>query len=77
VLRMHDTADSPVDPAKLPPGPLQDRLAFHERRAVLWADDALDLTADVVKELLVPLADKKDAAKPPADKPAPPAKTGG
>ncbi len=77
VLRMHDTGDGPVDPSKLPPGLLRERLAVQERRGVLWADEALDLTADVVKELMVPIADKKDAPKSPTDKPAAPAKTGG
>jgi Skp family chaperone for outer membrane proteins len=82
VVRQHDLGKPPADAAKLPTDALDERLTLHERRGLLWADDGLDITADVVRELMVPPApDKKDADKNSGAQPTPaastPQKTGG
>jgi hypothetical protein len=68
VLRQHDLGKPTGDAFKIPTDALDERLTLHERRSVLWADGALDVTGDVVKELMVPQPERKDGDKADADK---------
>jgi Skp family chaperone for outer membrane proteins len=77
VLRLHSMET--VDVGKLVPRDLQRRLELLDRRQVWYSSESVDLTADVIKLLMVPLPEKekkdtKAAEKPPA---APAPKSGG
>lgn len=61
VLRMHNMGPSLGDPSKLPEGQVMDRVNAFERREVLFASNQVDLTDDLIKLLLVPLEEPKDA----------------
>lgn len=77
VLRTHELGEVAGEVAKMPPKTLQGRLAMFERRQVWYASDQVDLTSDLIKLLLVPLDEPKDAGKATSEKPAATPKTGG
>ncbi len=80
VLRSHVIDDPAVSLAKLSPGALDSRVKIFERRQVWFASDELDLTADVINLLKVPLepkTDGKDAGSGKAEKAPAGPKSGG
>lgn len=77
VLRVHDMGDPVMDPAKLGPKSVETRIAGFERRQVWFAADAIDITQDVIKVLMVPLDGRKEGAPKVGDAPAGPQKGGG
>ncbi|MBL8754500.1 MAG: OmpH family outer membrane protein [Planctomycetes bacterium] len=80
VLRQYEPMPPAGDPTKLSPRSVQKRIAEFERRGVWYAAESVDITADVIKVLMVPLDTGKAADKPtekPADKATPNAKSGG
>lgn len=66
VVRVHEIT-SAGDVAKLPAGSVQRRVRAFEAKQVWYADDALDLTPDLIKLLMVPLEDTKAGDAKPGD----------
>jgi Skp family chaperone for outer membrane proteins len=59
VLRVHEVGNSGGEVAKMSPLSVERRIRAYEARQVWHADDSIDLTADVIKLLMVPLDDAK------------------
>jgi hypothetical protein len=70
VLRTYDLG-APIDPAKASPKAIAARLQGIEVRQVWFAGEQVDLTSDLIKEMMVPIEAPKPNA---ADANAPPAK---
>jgi Skp family chaperone for outer membrane proteins len=66
VLRQYEPLPAAGDPAKLSARSVQKRIADFERRGVWYAAESVDITADVIKVLMVPIDTGKpaDSAKP-------------
>jgi Skp family chaperone for outer membrane proteins len=61
VLRITRMGPPPGDPAKLPEKTVFGRVNAFERREVLFAGKEIDITDDLIKLLMVPLEEPKDA----------------
>ncbi len=69
VLRVQDMGPPSTDLAKMPAKAVQGRFNAFERRQVWFASEQVDLTGDLIKLLMVPLAEKTgDKAGKPDDK---------
>jgi Skp family chaperone for outer membrane proteins len=79
VQRVHDLGPSPGDIATLAAKDIDNRLMAFERKQVWFAAPEIDLTDDLIKQLMVPVtaAPKPAAPKPAAPKPADEPKPGG